>query len=1713
MKLAVATNANATDVIDLLSKTLRAYNLSASDAATTAAKLNGIVERGLTTVQELSQGFAQVATVAKQSGVSIDDLAASLAILTSKGISTPEALTNLRSLALQLTDPAFNQTLTDLNAKFKDTALQVTAASIQSDGLAVTLDKVSQAVGGSTDAFRQLFPDVTSLGAALPLIEDAVGAVGDAAKKSGDDVVVFKSKLQQFTSEIQDMSAIKLDELFGNKLSTDTLLQFKQIVNQITETFIELGRVLQPILLDSLGTLKEYVTNLGNFARNNKEAVKLMVEFNIHLKAIQVSLSVVINTAKTLFGLYTTWRLISFKLFKDIGALFITTQEAAKVTGFWAQMQSNLNNFMQNSAIINAKNLTGYEKLGLALRQLTGIRALDNDQMKKAVGLTVASTAAQADKTVVDLAQINAYNRFVLVKALNTKATWGMSAALAAESAIMTKQNALITLAIATQEAEIATKAKDLLATMGINAANATAVQLETARLAIKRELLAAHTAEIVAIETQTKAMLIQSVGVNKLTFAWGTLHGSIALAGKALKEFVGTMAAFLLANPIIAVLAAVAAAAIGVYKAIQKNKNELVDFIIPLEKVNISLAEQSKKTQELNIQLLENLAIKNNQSALDKELIANTELQERVQGALLITSAKLTNATKELDEANKKVIKSGNGLQEFFRGIGEVIKYLWSVFSQFLATVVEFGKFLLGGFLNESNRAKMVNYFQTLGDNITRSTKTLEESKAAWEEMTEKTQPKFIASLRKVGWETYEVTRALGELNKGIVAINGVDLTDLNQNFTSNMLTNSETLKTITGNLQAAARNQLENAKATAANLEIKKEAINKDIEKNFGSLENYQKQLLLSQQGLSDVFQRNRGVEIAGSLAELEIRVKDSNEAVALAERAVKTVNALAEQRAKLNKAAKENEGADLAKNLNRQLENTKKDLWAALDEYTKAINMKEADLLNKPEDYIASTYQKTVDALDQSLSILSASVDMNLSNPIERANQILELLNGGVKEANGGIMALKTILDPETFAIYVKEYMDALDKSYEFQKNIVNSESNLYQSLQSNRVTYQADGNKKIRALQKQEMELQIRQAQDQLNILEQLNADPEILKIRKAEIATLQSDLNTLTLQQLDEYLKDYEETLRKSQKKLELERKANRDKRTLDEIEGLKLEEEIIGKVYLEKKKALDFELKLAKENKGDVLAIENELAEVTFQLEKDKTELFKQELDLRIKALQEASDKEVGNLDIIKAKYDEINASLTIQQDISSQLTAMTTAANDYRASLLETGKNRTESLTKQRELEKEIIALERENLERKVAMEEKALEFKKQGLAIEMKMLEIQTKKEVIDAKLNAVQAGADLQTTLKNPEATKEEKDLAATQLALALENLNASMQSLELVGTQRKIKENELAIEGQNIKDNATIDRFGLDVRAAENTPTKADDRTVTRNIIREGQKEKPLPESVKEIEVPQLKTFEENIAEVFSTFPEELQKVLNDNNIIKAISEYQTKKTEEVAEGVGSYADGSSIMPDGTYVPPTPDLGRSRSASLEKQEIDNMYNQLKAQNSSLLLPRGDAQSSTDLSSKSLDQGLFTLQSSIFSLKSTVERNAPLPKVEISQARSLGSSMNSNMESVNINRANESKESQILEEILKLATTYTTSPKESKEVKILEDILKLAVENVKPSSSLKQDTPSISPNITVYADSTKGVNQASEVGRIVREELDKVFNSIKL
>lgn len=175
----LSTNAQA---VDLLTTAINAYGQDASAAQADADLFAKAIEIGKVKADEIAASFANVAPIAAQVGINIEEVAAAYGALTAQGTPAAEVTTQMSRAILDLLSP--NKELLSLQKKTGQNFLQIA----QDKGLVVALQAMRDGVKGNATDFKDLFGRVEGYKFALQttgpqqkIYNDALAAMGDSA--------------------------------------------------------------------------------------------------------------------------------------------------------------------------------------------------------------------------------------------------------------------------------------------------------------------------------------------------------------------------------------------------------------------------------------------------------------------------------------------------------------------------------------------------------------------------------------------------------------------------------------------------------------------------------------------------------------------------------------------------------------------------------------------------------------------------------------------------------------------------------------------------------------------------------------------------------------------------------------------------------------------------------------------------------------------------------------------------------------------------------------------------------------------------------------------------------------------------------------------------------------------------------------------------------------------------------------------------------------------------------------------------------------------------------------------------------------------------------------------------------------------------------------------------------------------------------------------
>ena len=263
-KLARAGFTDMSTAVEATIKTINAYGLEMDQVERIQKILMQTQNKGITTVGELGGYLAQVTPVAAQFGVTFENVGASMSTLTSQGVRTRIAVTQLSALFLEL-------------------------GKAGTEG-AKALDVAARNAGFTTGNFAELMKSGMSLGEVLNILSDEAKASGKtlmdvfSSAEAGKAAVAMTGKMaDRMASNFQSMSteADLLQEGY------DKVMKTMAVKTEILGTKIQnlkglVGEVLSPSVILITGYMDDWVTanskllaqNLTKYANNFTTAIK-----------------------------------------------------------------------------------------------------------------------------------------------------------------------------------------------------------------------------------------------------------------------------------------------------------------------------------------------------------------------------------------------------------------------------------------------------------------------------------------------------------------------------------------------------------------------------------------------------------------------------------------------------------------------------------------------------------------------------------------------------------------------------------------------------------------------------------------------------------------------------------------------------------------------------------------------------------------------------------------------------------------------------------------------------------------------------------------------------------------------------------------------------------------------------------------------------------------------------------------------------------------------------------------------------------------------------------------------------------------------------------------------------------------------------------------------------------------------------------------------
>jgi len=261
-RAAVAGLTETETAVDAFTTVLNAYSGTGLTAAQVSDKLFKTVVVGKTEFKDLAGSIGRVATVSASFGISLDETLAAIASLTKAGLSTDEAVTQLRAAILGLAQPQDN-----VRKKLASLGIEIGEAAFRSKGLAGVLGEIGAATGQSSDLISELFPNVRALVGAMILGKDAGRGFAkdlDAVRNSAGSTDYAAGKI---AATFTDLARIFKSQFQAVMIDAGT-----RVLPKVRKALEDLGTYMianQGAISDGFERFMDLVFALGKFIVDN----------------------------------------------------------------------------------------------------------------------------------------------------------------------------------------------------------------------------------------------------------------------------------------------------------------------------------------------------------------------------------------------------------------------------------------------------------------------------------------------------------------------------------------------------------------------------------------------------------------------------------------------------------------------------------------------------------------------------------------------------------------------------------------------------------------------------------------------------------------------------------------------------------------------------------------------------------------------------------------------------------------------------------------------------------------------------------------------------------------------------------------------------------------------------------------------------------------------------------------------------------------------------------------------------------------------------------------------------------------------------------------------------------------------------------------------------------------------------------------------------
>lgn len=228
-----------------LTAVLNAYSYSADEAQRVSDILFKVVDRGVITFPQLASEIGKVTALSAPLGVSLEDVAAGLAVLTKNGIDAENATTQLNAIMQAVLSPTAKAT-----KLAKKLGIDFTATGLKTKGLNGFMADLIKKTNGSSEQIAELLGDARAIRGAFVLAKNS-------GKQFNDELAIMKNAAGATDTALsyQEQGLNYQLEIFNNKMDAISIAigtALLPAVNLVLETITNMGAGMDRVIKESV---------------------------------------------------------------------------------------------------------------------------------------------------------------------------------------------------------------------------------------------------------------------------------------------------------------------------------------------------------------------------------------------------------------------------------------------------------------------------------------------------------------------------------------------------------------------------------------------------------------------------------------------------------------------------------------------------------------------------------------------------------------------------------------------------------------------------------------------------------------------------------------------------------------------------------------------------------------------------------------------------------------------------------------------------------------------------------------------------------------------------------------------------------------------------------------------------------------------------------------------------------------------------------------------------------------------------------------------------------------------------------------------------------------------------------------------------------------------------------------------------------------------